>query len=185
MARCMSTLMIGFFLVIAGCTSLPRTASDSMAVWSEAPVFALDDDEEGPVDISWTILMYIPNRVLDAFDMVRARIRLGPGFALGARATEYADVFLGAYTSIYVGLPGPRGRRIPRLPAGLESNAGAEVSIVDGTIEGGGVGLDYGETEFGFDFQLALIGIGVGVDPYEILDFVVGFVGFDPLDDDF
>jgi hypothetical protein len=154
--------------------------------WLESGVTADDDEDEapGPLGIGWGILMYVPNRLLDALDMVRARVRLGPGFAVGARATEYADVFVGTYASVYIGLPGPRGRKFPRLPAGLESKTGAEISVVDATIEGG-MSPDYGMTEFGFGFQAFLFGVDVGVDPFEILDFVVGFLTFDPMDDDF
>ena len=166
--------------------------------WAGLPVFesaeslaettSWDDDGEedgiGPVGVGWTILMYIPNRVLDLFDMVRARLRLGPGIAIGARATEYADVFVGTYATVYIGLPGPRGRTLPRLPVGLESKSGAEVSIADVTLEAG-LGPDYGMTEIGFGFQLFLIGLDVGIDPFEIGDFAAGLLTFDPMDDDF
>jgi len=163
-------------------------SSTSTAPSPALPVFADDDEEDeeeerGPVGIGWTILMYIPDRVLDLFDIVRARVRLGPGFAVGARATEYADVFVGAYASVYIGLPGPRGRRFPRLPVGLESKTGAEVSVADVTVEGG-LGPDYGMTEFGFGGQLGLIGFDVGIDPGEILDFVLGLFTIDIMDDD-
>ena len=167
--------------------------------WSGLPVFESaeslagtpswdDDDEEedsiGPVGVGWTILMYIPNRVLDLFDIVRARLRLGPGIAIGARATEYADVFVGTYATVYIGLPGPRGRTLPRLPFGLESKSGAELSVADVTLEAG-LGPDYGMTEIGFGFQLFLIGLDVGIDPFEIGDFAAGLLTFDPMDDDF
>jgi hypothetical protein len=194
-----------YALLILGCvacSSVSPTGPDSNP-WPDAPVFeggassgwwlesgaTADDDEDedealGPLDIGWGILMYVPNRLLDALDMVRARLRLGPGFAVGARATEYADFYVGTYVSVYIGLPGPRGRKFPRLPVGMESKTGAEVSVVDATIEGG-MSPDYGMTEFGFGFQALLLGIDVGVDPFEMLDFVVGFLTFDPLDDDF
>ncbi len=156
------------------------------AAWLAASVVEDDDeaDAPGPVGIGWGILMYIPNRVLDVLDIVRARVRFGPGIAFGARATEYADVFVGTYASVYVGLPGPRGRTLPRLPVGLESKTGAEVSVADVTLEGG-LSPDYGMTECGVGFQAFLIGVDVGVDPFEILDLVVGLVTFDPMDDDF
>jgi hypothetical protein len=143
-----------------------------------------DEDSAGPVGIAWGILMYIPNRIFDVLDIVRARVRIGPGFAIGARVTEYADVFLGSYASVYVGLPGPRGRMIPRLPVGLESKSGAELSVADVTLEAG-LGPDYGIAESGFGLQLGLIGFDIGVDVVEIFDLVVGLFTFDPMDDDF
>lgn len=141
-----------------------------------------DDDESGSV--IGTLIWYIPNRVLDVLDIVRARVRLGPGVAFGARATELADVFLGTYATIYVGLPGPRGRVFPRLPAGFESKSGAEASVADVTVEGG-IGPDYGEFECGAGLQLLIVGFDVGVDPFEILDLAVGLLTFDPASDDF
>jgi len=198
-------LLLLFVALCGGCASVPTESIHSRAGWTDAPVFASEaggssaafsgwsvrdaddddvEDETGAAGAGWAILMYIPNRVLDAFDMVRARLRLGPGFAVGARATDYADAFIGAYATVYAGLPGARGRKLPRLPVGLESKSGAEVSVVDATVEGG-VGPHYGKTEIGVSFQLALIGADVGFDPMEIVDFVVGFAGFDPQDDDY
>lgn len=158
-------------------------AASHPLVAARAALIDEDDESPGPVGIGWTVLMYVPNRVLDALDIVRARVRLGPGFAFGARATEYADVFVGTYASVYIGLPGPRGRRFPRLPVGLESKTGAELSLADVTVEAG-LGPDYGTTEFGLGGQLGLIGFDVGIDPLEIVDLVVGVFTFDLLDDD-
>ncbi len=202
------TALLAPILLLAGCATPTVVDLDPAGLWKEAPVFSgswaatalggspatslsswNDDDEDdedgmGPVGFVWGLVMYIPNRVLDVFDMVRARVRLGPGFAIGARATEYADVFIGFYTSLYIGLPGPRGRSFPRLPVGLESKSGAEVSVADITLEAG-MSPDYGMTECGAGFHLGLIGVDVGVDPFEIVDFVVGLFTFDPMDDDY
>ncbi len=137
-------------------------------------------DRPGPIH---QIVFWIPNRVLDLFDVVRARVRLGPGIAVGARATELVDVYLGSYTSVYVGLPGPRGRRVPRLPVGVEGNHGIEVSVADGTT-GFGFAPDYGPAEIGAGAQVALVGFDLGIEPLELVDFVVGFVGIDLREDD-
>ena len=74
-------------------------------------------EEEAPHDpsVGHKILFYLPNRVLDLLDVVRARVRIGPGIAVGARATEFVDVFLGSYTSLYVRpwrTSCPGGRRV-------------------------------------------------------------------------
>lgn len=145
----------------------------------------MEDEEEtrdrpGPLH---QIVFWIPNRVLDLFDVVRARVRLGPGIAVGARATELVDVYIGSYTSVYIGLPGPRGRRVPRLPVGVEGNHGIEVSVADGTT-GFGFAPDYGPAEIGAGAQVALIGFDIGIEPLELVDFVVGFVGIDLREDD-
>jgi hypothetical protein len=137
----------------------------------------------GP-SLAMRVALYLPNRVLDLTDLVRARLRVGPGLAISARATRPASAFAGAYGALYAGLPGPRGRKLPRLPIGLESQAGAQVSYAD-LAPDFGVGPDYGSTEFGVGVQLFLLGADVGADPGELFDFVVGFFGFDPKEDDF
>ncbi len=138
----------------------------------------------GPVDVLHGVVTYVPNRVLDVLDIVRARVRVGPGLAVGARATEAADVYAGSYWTLYAGLPGPRGRRLPRLPVGIETRTGVEVSVADAST-GLGFAPDYGVAEFGAGFQLLGVGMDVGIDPLEIFDLVAGFFFFDPRDDDF
>ena len=129
------------------------------------------------------IALYIPNRILDTIDMVRARLRIGPGIAASIRFTDYADLFLGSYVSLYVGLPGPRDRVMPRSPIGVETLNGAELSVLKAST---GFGLDpaYSETELGIGLHLALIGLDVGFDPVEIVDFIGGFFLFDIKEDD-
>ncbi len=142
------------------------------------------EEEVHDPSVAHQVIFYLPNRVFDLLDVVRARVRLGPGIAVGARATEFVDVYLGSYNSVYVGLPGPRGRRVPRLPIGVEGNHGVEVSVADATT-GFGFAPDYGVAEFGAGAQVALIGVDLGIDPLELADFFGGIFGFDLLEDDF
>jgi hypothetical protein len=129
-------------------------------------------------------LMYIPNRLFDVLDMVRLRARVGPGFALSARATEAVDATLGGYTSLYVGLPGPRGKpRIP-WPFGIENFAGVEVSVV-GAGDEDRFEPGYGALEVGAGTQLLLLGVDVGVDPLEVVDLALGFLTIDIGKDDY
>jgi hypothetical protein len=167
-----------------GAGSLPSGLPEFSGPIPAQEVEALSDETAEESKVGWTVLMYIPNRLLDAFDMVRARLRLGPGFAAGARVTRAGEAYVGFYFTVYVGLPGPRGRQFPRLPVGLETRTGAALSVADATVEGG-FGPTYGAWECGLGFQLALIGLDVGVDPYEILDFLVGFATYDLMDDDY
>ena len=140
-------------------------------------------DERTEASLGAKLLFYIPNRVLDILDMVRVRLRVGPGLALDLRATEAADLFVGTYGSVYAGLPGPRMRRMPVLPVGIESRTGVEVSVADATT-GLGVGPDYSPTEIGAGVQLLIVGADVGFDPMEIVDFIGGFFLWDPRRDD-
>jgi hypothetical protein len=129
------------------------------------------------------IVMYIPNRVLDVFDIVRCRVRVGPGVAVDARATKVASAFVGSYASVYAGLPGPRNRPFPKLPIGLESRNGAQASVVDATVTGG-IGPDYGPAEIGVGVQAVIVGLDVGVEPLEILDLLAGFFFINLTNDD-
>ncbi len=175
---------VGFDLALAEVA--PGTVVPMASVPGPALLAFPQDDEDDP-SVGHGLLLWIPNRILDLFDIVRARLRVGPGLSFGARATEFADVFIGGYGSFYVGLPGPRGQRTPRWPVGIESKAGAEVSVIDATAEGETF-TDaplYGTYEFGLSSQVVILGFAVGVDPFELVDFVVGLVLFDPADDDF
>ena len=140
-------------------------------------------DEDKNASIGAKLLFYIPNRILDLLDMVRIRLRVGPGLAVDLRATKAADLFVGTYGSVYAGLPGPRMRRMPVLPVGLESRTGVEVSVAD-VSTGLGVGPDYSPTEIGAGIQLVIVGADVGFDPMEIVDFIGGFFLWDPRCDD-
>ena len=180
MKRCLPLL-----LLLAACASAPRTSYTAAA--SAEPgatpakyVWVEEDEHHG---VMHTVLLYIPNRIFDILDMVRARLRLGPGFAIDLRATEFADVFAGAYTSIFIGIPGPRGKPEINWPFGIESRVGVEASVADATT-GGGTAPYYGWLEFGLGFQAVIIGVDVGIDPWEIVDFACGILTFDPAHDD-
>ena len=140
------------------------------------------EEEEGH-SVGHILLWYIPNRLFDVLDIVRLRVRVGPGMAIGARVTKLTEVYLGSYTGIYAGLPGPRGRKLPRLPVGLESRTGVAVSLADAST-GLGFAPKYGYTECGLGFQLAFIGLDVGVDPMEVVDVALGLVTIDICKDD-
>lgn len=141
-------------------------------------------ETEHPRHSFWhKVVMYIPNRGLDLIDIFRLRLRLGPGLAVGVRATKPAQVYLGTYLAAYVGLPGPRMRRTPRLPFGMESHNGLDISLLEASASGG-MSPDYSPTEFGAGLQLAVIGVDTGVDPVEIGDFFAGLIGEDIRNDD-
>lgn len=129
------------------------------------------------------VVLYVPNRALDVLDMVRLRARVGPGLAVGVRMTTAVDAYVGAYVSVFAGLPGPRMRKFPKLPLGLESLNGAALSFLDLTASGG-LDPDYSPTEIGGGAQLLLVGAEAGLDPVEVLDFAAGLVLIDLRKDD-
>lgn len=173
-------------LGLGGCAAMHGpAASPSAATIQPIEGLAGGDGGESSTDHGFihTTLMYIPNRILDLFDIARLRLHVGPGIGVGARATEVLDFYLGSYASIYAGLPGPRMRPTPKLPFGVESFSGAEVSIVDATVTGG-IGPGYSPSEFGLNLYLLLIGADIGLDPIEALDFITGFFLINLRDDE-
>ncbi len=119
------------------------------------------------------LLFYLPNRALDLLDIVRARLRVGPGLALNARVTVYAANFAGNYRALYAGLPGPRQAPVLPRPAGLESLNGLMVMGVDATDDNP-YPPDYTVSEIVVGAQLLALGADVGVDPVEMGDFITG-----------
>ena len=127
------------------------------------------------------IICYIPNRVFDVLDIVRLRLRVGPGISVGVRATKPVSAFLGTHLTVWAGLHGPRGRLWLPLPFGFEARSGAQASVVDLAKSG----CYYGPLEVGFETQLFLLGPNIGVAPYELLDCLAGFFFIDLQGDDF
>jgi hypothetical protein len=133
--------------------------------------------EAGPL---MNILFYVPNRVFDILDIVRLRLRVGPGISVGVRATKPLTAFIGPHMTVWAGLPGPRGKPWIPLPVGFEARSGAQVSVVDLAKSG----TYYGPLEIGLEFQFFLLGPNVGVAPYELVDCLLGFFLIDIQNDD-
>ena len=169
-------------LAVALCLSLPSLASSN----DSAPTDAAPEASEPASSHGFghRLLLWIPNRVFDVLDVVRLRVRVGPGFSLSVRATEVADVVLGGHATVFVGLPGPRNSPRIALPFGLETYAGIEVSVVDAGSEEDRHGPQYGPLEIGAGAQLLLVGLDVGVEPFDALDLLAGIVFLDPKGDD-
>jgi hypothetical protein len=134
--------------------------------------------------VGHVILFYLPNRIFDAFDIVRLRVRLGPGFAVRAHATRALDVGIGSYAGVWVGIPGPRQKVELPLPLGLESYSGIALGVV-GTELAGGASPDYGVTEFGVSLHVLVAGLDIGFDPGEFVDWIAGFALLDFRGDDY
>lgn len=158
----------------------------AVAMW--VGVAAQAGPPEAPADSApaWgtRFLYYLPNRLADLVDIVRARLRLGPGLAAGVRVTDYGAFHAGEYHSVYLGLPGPRHPRLRRRFVGAEELNGivmAGVDATDNTFQG----PEYTPTEVDIGAHLLLAGVDAGFDPLEIADFLAGLVFLDPGDDDY
>jgi hypothetical protein len=141
------------------------------------------EEPEPEHSVGHVLLWYIPNRISDVLDIVRARLRVGPGLEVGARVTELVDFNLGGYASVFVGIPGPRRERVFNWPFGFDNMAGAEISVIDATTHSGDA-PHYGVAEVGLGAQLAIVGFDLGVDVWEAVDFVTGIVCIDLEEDD-
>jgi len=129
-------------------------------------------------------LWYLPNRLMDAADMFRVRLRLGPGFAAHARVTDYGAFYLGTYRSVYLGLPGPRYPNYFRPPWGPEELKGLVLFGVDAT-DLTPDGPEYSPTEIALGAHLGLAGAEAGFDPFELGDFLTGWFCIDFGEDDY
>jgi hypothetical protein len=147
---------------------------------SETAVAAPEKAHHG---IGHKILLYLPNRILDVFDFVRLRARVGPGLSVGARVTRLLALSAGGHATVYAGLPGPRLKPTVKLPVGLETFAGVEVSVLDATNEGK-YRPNYSNTEIGVSVHPLIVGLDFTVDPVEVLDLALGFLFIDIRGDD-
>jgi hypothetical protein len=146
-----------------------------------APDEAKEEPEEGRGFLVGALL-YLPNRLFDVFDLARVRLRIGPGLSAGLRATRVLNLAIGAHETLFLGLPGPRGEAGIPWPLGIENFSGAEISVVNGTRAGN---VFYGLAEIGGGGQLLLLGGEFGIEPWELVDLVVGLVTLDPVGDDY
>ena len=135
------------------------------------------------VSVTKKVLLYLPNRLFDLTDIVRLRVRAGPGWAVGARVTRYAPFFMGDYETTWIGMPGPRGRASVPLPVGIDVARGIGFGPVG--VGGGSEAPDYGAGEIGAVVHVYMLGFDVGFDPVELVDFFAGFAGYDVSHDDF
>jgi hypothetical protein len=134
--------------------------------------------EAGPIK---SIVLYVPNRVFDILDIIRLRLRVGPGISAGVRATEVASLFLGAHSTVWAGLHGSRGKTTFPWIVGVESHAGAEV----GPIGPSATGCYFDPLEVGLELQPLIVGLNFGVGVFEVVDFVTGLLFIDLQEDDF
>ena len=129
------------------------------------------------------LLWYLPNRLMDITDVLRLRLRFGPGYGASVRATEYISAYGGSYRSVYVGVPGPR-RSVPSSwPAGQENLKGLVVLGVDATDDDPHP-PGYSESELSAGLHLLVVGGDIGFDPVEFVDFFGGLIFIDPVSDD-
>ena len=181
-------LTLGLLTGVAVQPALADSASSSQSVrtqttTTQTTVTHMSQSNEVPK--KHPILMYIPNRIFDVLDIVRARVRIGPGLSVGARVASIVTVFVGGHSTAYVGLPGPRGKPEVSLPFGLEDSSGPSLAPAKENSEETDRYPYYGPMEIGAEAQAAIVGVSVGVEPLEALDFLAGIIFIDLKGDDY
>ena len=172
-------------LALSGLASAEEATPPAEATAPADATKAAEPAKKEPHGVGHRLLFWIPNRIFDVLDLVRLRVRVGPGISVGVRATEIADVTIGAHATIWAGLHGPRSQPEIPWPLGVETLATVEVSVLEAGSDDGRFGPQYGPLEIGFGTQLAIIGFDLGVEPYDALDLLAGIFLLDPKGDDF
>ena len=175
----------------AGCAVSPVRESTSVVLSDHDDRDEYGDPDFGDPDVDAehstgeALLLYLPNRLLDIFDIERVRARLGAGAALDVLVSRALNLFVVSYQSCYIGLPGPRNRPEIKAPFGSESWSELGVAEAEDSVDRGWDGPDFGLTEIGVvGIHALLIGVDVEVDPIEEFDFVLRLLTIDVMADD-
>ncbi|MFO0984668.1 MAG: hypothetical protein U1E76_23580 [Planctomycetota bacterium] len=124
------------------------------------------------------ILFYLPNRVLDLFDIARAGVDVGPGVGIDLRATELATAGLMARTSAGVGLQ--TLRHLP-IKAAAESYTELGPAFVGAQL---GPSWYHDTWDVRAELHVLLVGAHACINLFEILDLLAGLITLDPRGDD-
>lgn len=173
-------------LILPACTSAfsPRYHANPAIPWA----LAGDEpqaDSDGPAKEAKSgrsflvgALLYLPNRILDVFDLVRFGVDVGPGVGGQLKATDPLQVAAIFRFSAGVGFQGFR-----HLPIQLSAEAGAAVGPIAAVADPGLVWYQ-SPTDIRIFAHVLLVGVHVAIDPVEWLDLPAGFILLDPANDD-
>ncbi len=150
------------------------------------------------------ILLYIPDRVCDALDVVSADVNVGPGVFVDVHATRALQVAAGGRATFGIGLHEERS-------IGLQTRSDASLNLICFGAQGSMVGRagtsgmrsssesaagimgpkdqlfqeNYDYWAIGSGVNVGLVGVEVDLHPLELVDFFCGFFFIDFLHDDF
>ena len=146
--------------------------------WGEFTVVEEPAQEAEPSGPSWwtQVLMWIPNRVLDFFDIFRVDIGVGPALGGVVRLSRYAQVGYRDMSPFSLRV-GDFGRRAPIL---VETSN--EFGIGPGYVNSKDRSVCKAEVGLGLD--VLLIGGYGGFCAEELVDFLSGIFFIDVMDDD-
>ncbi len=169
-------------LVLAALPIRAEAAQPISAAFPAVPAAAVEPVSPQPEPVSYPrrsalhhLFCYFPSRASDLLDIVKCNVGFGLGLCVNVRPTKSLQAGFGAYDSVRIGL---RGRRFPFWHE-WSSEGG-----FDGLYWEGGE-TERGFYEFGGTVHLLIVGLEAAIDIEETLDFVLGWFGNDPADDDF
>ena len=139
-----------------------------------------DGEEEKEHSALGTVLLYLPNRIIDALDIVRFGVNAGVGFGADATATWVAQAAFISDTSVGIGFQGIR-----HLPVCLRMG---HKRIAVGPLQSMDLEpLDWPINPYDIRCEVFVLFVGAhaAVDIEGILDFVAGLFTLDPSEDDF
>jgi putative exosortase-associated protein (TIGR04073 family) len=141
--------------------------------------FAQEKAQE--VDPGTKVLMYIPDRIADLFDIFNVGLAVGPSFGAEVAITKYAQ--LGAYASNEAGIAWT-GRGNPWLHKGVYKTAVIGMNRNEIDVENTHY-FHRGDYQVRAQVAAVIVHGYAGVDLKEIADFIVGFTTIDISDDDY
>ncbi len=149
------------------------------------------------------VLLYVPDRLLDLLDVISFDAHVGPGIFVDAHGTHALQASAGARSAVGAGLS--RGRML-----GVHARQETGVAVLAMGARTGGIAVagtagarahqasvagihdpydgyyqehaDYWSV--GASATVLLAGGGAELHPVQLLDFLAGWIGLDPLDDD-
>jgi hypothetical protein len=165
-------------LSLLGCSArMPQDNSQLPGTPNNAP--GVPEPEPGPKGPMHTAALWLPNRILDACDLVRAGVDVGPGIGFDGCVTHYMRIAGMARTSGGIGY-----QTFRHSPAKF---AHEEYVISGPKAAEAGLGANwYHQTwDVRLELHLLLVGAHAAVNLGEIGDFLAGIVTLDPMDDDY
>jgi putative exosortase-associated protein (TIGR04073 family) len=127
------------------------------------------------------VLMYIPERVADLFDIFNVGIAFGPAIGAEVAITKYAQ--FGAYSADEVGFAWT-GRGNPKLHKGLYQTTVFGADRTEPDVENTHY-FHRGDYQVRAQVAPFLAHVYVGIDLKEIGDFIAGIFTLDPSNDDY
>jgi len=159
--------------VVPGIVLAPQEADAAKPAEDTTPPAA----EDAGRGLLTTVVLYVPNRVLDLFDVARAGVDVGPGIGVDLQVTKLVQARALSTLALGIGL-----QTLRHMPFRAGPEAAVGLGPLGGDAELGGWYRSPGDIRVGL--HALLVGAHVAVEPVEILDFVLGFVLIDIKDDD-